>query len=206
MSELGVVLLDSDTLPLERLDHEVDYLGCGGHPDRREAQAVIDGYEGGAHLAGKAELVLDPTGQGHVALGKDTRHPGQEGTRTGDVGLTVQRHVIGEHRSGVGRVRQHDEGLGIGYEAVLADRTHALHGLELVERAHGLHGDGQADSGPHAVGQPVDMDGLPPHGPAVVAVEEADQPHAGLSTGVDDFVHGSTWRPPGVFGAHRASP
>src|SRR6266567_810810 len=50
VSELDVVLLDGDALPLERLNRVVDHLGCGGHPDGREAQAVIDGNKGDALL------------------------------------------------------------------------------------------------------------------------------------------------------------
>jgi hypothetical protein len=36
------------------------------------------------------------------------------------------------------------KGLGVGLEADLSHRSHALHGRELVEHVHGLHGHGEA--------------------------------------------------------------
>ena len=55
----------------------------------------------------------------------------------------------------------------VGHEADLADRPHPVDGLELVERVHRLHRDGQADAARDATLEPVPAARLRAHVPSL---------------------------------------
>ena len=190
MSELRVVLLELDPLRLQRFHRRVDDVGRGRHADGGEAQTLVDRDVATIDFPSEAELVLDRAAKHHVAVGQAIRHPSQEVPRAGLIRLTGKGHVVDEHRRRVGCVRQQRERGRVGDQADLSGGPHALDGLELIERVHGLHRDREADAGSHPLRQSLDVRGLAPDHAPVVAVQESDEPDSGRPTGSHHFLRG----------------
>jgi hypothetical protein len=130
--------------------------------------------------AGERELVLDGAVQFDASVGEASHHAGEELARTGLVRHPIQTHVVDDHRRRPRGVWEHRERRRVGHEADLADRSHSVDRLELVERVHRLHGDGQSDPAGHPRREVLDRHDLAAHESAVVAVEEPHQADACL--------------------------
>ena len=134
VAELGVVLLELDALRVERRDEVVDVVLRRGRADRREAEAGVDRHVRAVDLRRERELVLERHLEHSAALGQPRLHPLEERALAHGRRLAVEADVVGQHRAGVGRVRQDAERVEVGHEPHLADRPHALDRLQLVER------------------------------------------------------------------------
>ena len=188
VAELRVVLLQDDPLGIERAGELLDVALRRRRADRREAQAGVDRDEGSVHLRRKRELVFERRLEPGSALREPLLHPRQERPLGDGRRFAVQLHLVDEHRARARRVRQDAEGFRIGDEANLADGSHSLDRLQLVERVHGLHGHREPDPGPHPVGEPGHVGGLPSHHAAVVAVQEPDQADPVVAAERDDLL------------------
>ena len=96
--------------------------------------------------------------------------------------------MIGKHDAGVRGVGEDAERVEIGDEPDLADRPHALDRLQLIERVHRLHGDGQANPGLEPALEPMKRRGLAADGAVVAAVQEADESEAPFGCVRGEFV------------------
>ena len=192
VTELRVVLGDRDALRVERADDGVDDLGGGGHPDRREARARVDRDE---------PTVLQPgqrrTRSRRRSAARCPARPRRATMRArnwrgqASYGARSRRDVVDEHHRRARRVRDHGERRRVGHQSDLADRAHSVDGLELVERVHRLHRDGEPDAGASSAAARCSTDTtLPRIDPAVVAVQEAHQPHVRIAARSDDLVGG----------------
>src|SRR5262249_3333944 len=120
VTELRVVLLEHDSLRVERGREILDVVLRGRCRDRRAAQTRVDRDELTVRPAGQRDLVLERRTEDEPALGQASLHPLQERALT-DVGrLAVEIDVVGEHGPRSGRVRQNPEGEGVGDEPNLA--------------------------------------------------------------------------------------
>src|SRR5215212_10551167 len=78
VTQLSVVLLEQDPLPLEGFDKRVDVLLRRGHTDRREAEARVDRTEPSVGSRGERELVLEPDVEQRAPIREPLFHPLQE--------------------------------------------------------------------------------------------------------------------------------
>ena len=175
VAELRVVLLEHDPLRLECRDEVVEVLLRRRRADRGEAEPRIDRHVGSVHVDGERELVLERNLEPRASLGEAPLHPLQERPLADRRRLAVERHHVDDHPAQVRSVRQHAKRVRIGHEAYFADRSHPLDGLQLVERAHRLHRDGEPDAALDAPCEPVQRARLRAHRAVVAAPEEADE-------------------------------
>jgi hypothetical protein len=180
VTELRVVLLEHDALRIERSHQLVDVVLRRGHRDRREAERRVDWDIGAVHASRERELVLERGPERESALGEPALHSLQERALADRSRLPVEVHVVGEHGAGARRVWQHTERPAVGQESDLADGPHLRDRLQLVEAAHRLHRDGQADAGPQPVFQPVPRRRLRADRAVVSAPEEPHEAQIGL--------------------------
>ena len=188
MAELGVVLLDRDALRVQRGDEVIDVVLRRGGPDGREAQRRVDGDVGAVQLGRERELGLERRAQGQVVGGQRRLHALQERALADRGGRPLAGDVVRQHRSGVGRVGQDAERVEVGHEPDLAHRPERGDGLQLVERAYGLHGHREPDAGAQPSLQAVAPGRLGPHGAVVPAPQEAEEAQTGLVELRDDVV------------------
>ncbi len=80
-----------------------------------------------------------------VARGEPRLHAFQEAALVDGRRFPVELDVVDEHPSRVRGVGQHAERRRVGNEPDLSDRSHALHRLQVVERVHRLHRNGEPD-------------------------------------------------------------
>ena len=185
-AELGVVLVDGDVLPVERIDQLIDVVLRRGHPDRRVAQARIDRPPLAVDELRQRELVLESGTEQRASLGEPRRHPLQEGALAHGGRRAVERHLVGQDGARVRRVRQNAEGLRVGNDPELSDRPHPLDRLELVERVHRLHPERDSDPAAQPLLEPGERGRLHADGAVVSAPEEADEPQVVLACGSED--------------------
>jgi hypothetical protein len=188
VAELGVVLLEGDALPLERVGEHLDVILRRGHPDRREAEAFVDGPVVAVDPGRERELVLERRLQHRAALCEPRRLPLEERALADRRRLAVERDVIDEDGAARRYVGQDAEGLEVGDEPDLADRPHPFDRLELVERVHRLHPDGEPDPGAQPALEPVPRRGLGADRAVVAAPEEPDEAEACLLDPPHDLV------------------
>ena len=188
VAELGVVLLDRNALRLQRGDEVVDVVLRRGGPDGREAQRRVDGDVGAVPLGRERELALERRAQRQVVGGQRRLHALQERALADRGGRPLAGEVIGQHRSGVGRVGQDAERVEVGHEPELAHRPQRGDGLQLVECADRLHGHREPDAGAQPSLEAVAPGRLGPHGAVVPAPQEAEEAQAGLIELRDDVV------------------
>ncbi len=144
--ELRVVLLEHDSLCVERLGELVEIVLRRGRADGREAQTGVDRDELTVDARRERELVLERYLESQVPLREPLLHPLEERALADRRRRAVQRDVVDEHRARVRRIGEHSERVGIGHETNLADGSHAVDRLQLVEPVHRLHGDGEPDA------------------------------------------------------------
>ena len=161
-AELRVVLLDPHALLAQRLHDLVDHHRRRLHPDRAEAERLVE----------RDVTVLDPHRQRPL---RARRLPSPAALRRWRGGSSASGSCAGRRprarRRGVcmsasigpdaGRIRQHDERVRIRDQADLADRPHPLDGLKLVQQVHRLHRDGQADPAIIRLSSPSVWDAFP---------------------------------------------
>src|SRR5207248_1699692 len=90
VAELRVVLLEPDSLGLERSEEVVDQVLRRGGADRREAEAGVDRLESALHLPRKRELVLERHLERRAELGEPGLHPFEKGALAHGRGLAVE--------------------------------------------------------------------------------------------------------------------
>ena len=188
VAELRVVLLEDDPLRFECGHELVDVVLRRSRTDRRETEARIDGDERPVELCRERELVLERHLEPRPALREAVLHLLQERALAHRRRITVQLHVVDEHRARVRRVRQHAEGLRVGDEPDLADGPHSLDRLQLVERVHRLHRDGKADAALDTPFESVQRARLGAHRAVVPAPEEADEAETRLVRALRDLL------------------
>jgi hypothetical protein len=186
VAELRVVLLERDALRLECCGKLVDVVLRRGHADRREAERRVDRHVRAVHTRRERELVLECSPQNEPALREPRLHALQEAALAHRRGLAVEPDVVREHRPRVRRIGKDAERVEIGHEPDLTHRPHAFDGLQLVERAHRLHGDGEPDPALEPTLEPAARRRLPTHRAVVAAPEEADEAEARLVRLLDD--------------------
>ena len=177
--ELRVVLLEPDLLGVECRRQVVDVVLRRGGADRREAEPRVDRDEPSVDPGRERELVLECDLEPLAALGQTVFHPLQE-RALACRGIAVELHVVDEHGAHPRRVRKNAKRVRVGNEPDLTDRPHAFDRLELVERVHRLHRDGQPDPALDPGVETVHGARLRAHRPVVPAPEEADEAEARL--------------------------
>jgi hypothetical protein len=96
--------------------------------------------------------------------------------------------VVGEHDAGVRRIGQHAERVEIGHQPNLPDRAHVADRLELIQRIHRLHRDGQPDAGGQPSLETVARRCLGPDRSVVAAPQKANQADIVLLRSRDDLL------------------
>ena len=84
------------------------------HPDRREAQARIDGTPLAVDRLSERELVLEAGAEDGAAGAERGLHPLQERPLADRRRVAVESELVGEHGGGAGRVRENAERLRVG--------------------------------------------------------------------------------------------
>jgi hypothetical protein len=199
VSELGVVLLEPDSLFVQCRRKVVDVVLCRCRTDRREAEAGVDRDELAVDTRCERELVLECDLELGAALTEPGFHAFEERPLADGSRLTVELQVVDQHCAGVGCIRQHAKGLRVRYQPDLADGAHPLDGLKLVERVHGLHRDRQSDPAADAAFEAVHGAGFRTYGPVVAAPEETDEAEIRLVRSIHDVtcLHYPALTPPG---------
>src|SRR5438270_2418330 len=174
-AQLRVVLLHREALQFQGLDDLQDDLGGAVHAVGREAPASIDRLIEVAVLAGQRPLRLECRDQAQVPLGRLLDHSLEEGAAVGGVGLAVEADQVDQDDAGFGRVGCDGEGGRVGDESDLSDRSHPLHGGQVIEHGEGLHRHRQADPGLQPLLQGSHPAGLAPDDAIAVAAEKADE-------------------------------
>ena len=195
VAELRVVLLELDPLALERVHERVHVRLRRGQPDRREAEARVHRDELAVLPRRERELVLEGDFERARPLLEPRRHPLQERAWALRRRLARERDEVDEHRAGPRGVRKHAKRLGVRDEPDLADRSHPLDRLELVEPVHRLHRDGEPDPALDPALDAADRARLGPDRPVVPAPEEAHEAEVRLVRLLDYLVG---LRPAGV--------
>ena len=186
--ELGVVLLERDRLRVKRRCQVIGVVLRNRRRDGREAEPGVDRHVGAIDLRSQRELVLERRPEDEPALGETGLHPLQERALADGRRVAAEHHVIRERRAGVRRVRQHAEGVEIGDEPDLADRAHPGDRLELVERVHRLHRDGEPDARVQPSLETVPGRRLRADRAVVPAPEEADEAETRLVRALRDLL------------------
>src|SRR5262249_23747216 len=127
----------------------------GRHPYGREAERGVDRNKLAVFPDREGELVLEGDLQPKSALGQASDLLLEKGPLANRSRLAVEPDMVGNQRGRRVRVGKLAIGVEVGNEPHFADRPHAVDRLQLVERVHRLHPDGEPDPAFESPFEPV---------------------------------------------------